>query len=157
MFSSLSKVPITCLASFTSSALVDFGLTGSDSLRQRYNVMLNAPIVTDKLGVRAVGFYRHEEGYLDNVGTGKHNSNTLVDWGGRAIALWRPTDRLSIRLLGSFEDSDPKDSSLTSPSLGREKRISDQPDRFTGKQTIIDTAGQVERFQKRLERQTRAS
>jgi len=27
---------------------------------------------------------------------------------------------------------------------------------FTGKQTIIDTAGQVERFQKRLERSTRA-
>ena len=26
---------------------------------------------------------------------------------------------------------------------------------FTGKQTIIDTAGQVERFQKRLERQVR--
>src|ERR687889_7098 len=28
---------------------------------------------------------------------------------------------------------------------------------FTGKQTIIDTAGQVERFQKRLERQVRSS
>ena len=28
---------------------------------------------------------------------------------------------------------------------------------FTGKQTIIDTAGQVERFQKRLERQARPS
>ena len=27
---------------------------------------------------------------------------------------------------------------------------------YTGKQTIIDTAGQVERFQKRLERSTRA-
>ena len=27
---------------------------------------------------------------------------------------------------------------------------------FTGKQTIVDTAGQVERFQKRLERQVRA-
>ena len=27
---------------------------------------------------------------------------------------------------------------------------------FTGKQTIIDTAGQVERFQKRLERSSRA-
>ena len=27
---------------------------------------------------------------------------------------------------------------------------------FTGKQTIIDTAGQVERFQKRLERQARS-
>ena len=27
---------------------------------------------------------------------------------------------------------------------------------FTGKQTIIDTAGQVERFQRRMERQARA-
>jgi len=27
---------------------------------------------------------------------------------------------------------------------------------YTGKQTIIDTAGQVERFQRRLERQVRA-
>jgi large subunit ribosomal protein L31 len=27
---------------------------------------------------------------------------------------------------------------------------------FTGKQTIVDTAGQVERFQRRLERQARA-
>ena len=27
---------------------------------------------------------------------------------------------------------------------------------YTGKQTIVDTAGQVERFQKRLERQARA-
>jgi outer membrane receptor protein involved in Fe transport len=126
------------LGGYDWSGLVDFGLTGSDSLRQRYNLMLNAPIVRDKFGVRAVGFYRHEDGYLDNVGTGKHNSNTLVDWGGRAIALWRPTDRLSIRILGSYEDSDPKDSSLTSPSLGREKRVSDQPDRFTGKQTILN-------------------
>ncbi|RHW19283.1 TonB-dependent receptor [Sphingomonas gilva] len=126
------------LNDFDVSALVDLGLTGSDSLRQRYNLMVNVPVVTDKLAIRAVGFYRDEEGYLDNVGTGVHNSNTLIDWGGRAIILWRPTDRLSVRLLGSYEDSDPKDSSLTSPSLGREKRVSDQPDRFTGKQTIFN-------------------
>ena len=124
------------LNDFDRSALVDIGLTGSDSLRQRYNLMLNLPLVNDKLAIRGVGFYRHEEGYLDNVGTGVHNSNTLKDWGGRLIALWKPSDRLSIRLLGSYEDSDPKDSSLTSPSLGREKRVSDQPDRFTGKQAI---------------------
>jgi outer membrane receptor protein involved in Fe transport len=126
------------LSHFDRSALVDIGLTGSDSLRQRYNVMVNVPIVDDKLAIRGVGFYRHEEGYLDNVGTGVHNSNTLVDYGGRMIALWKPNDRLSVRLLGSYENSDPKDSSLTSPSLGREKRISDQPDRFTGKQTILN-------------------
>jgi iron complex outermembrane receptor protein len=126
------------LQDFDVSALADLGLTGSDSFRQRYNMMVNVPLVNDTLAVRAVGFYRHEEGYLDNVGTGKHNSNTLVDYGGRVIVLWAPSDKLSVRLLGSYENSDPKDSSLTSPSLGREKRISDRPDRFTGKQTILN-------------------
>lgn len=126
------------LTNFDRSALVDLALTGSDSFRQRYNLMVNVPLVDYTLALRVVGFYRDEEGYLDNVGTGVHNSNTLIDYGGRAILLFKPTDRLSIRLLGSYENSDPKDSSLTSPSLGREKRTSDQPDRFTGKQTIAN-------------------
>ncbi len=126
------------LNDFDVSALADIGLTGSDSVRQRYNLMVNLPVVTDKLAIRAVGFYRNEDGYLDNVGTGVRNANKLIDYGGRLVALWQPTDRLSIKLLGSYENSDPKDSSLTSPSLGREKRTSDQPDRFTGKQTIFN-------------------
>lgn len=113
------------------AAQAEFGLTGSDSFRQRYNGMFNTPLVEDKLGLRVVGFYRHEEGYLDNVGTGKHNTNTLEDWGGRAIMLWEPTDDLSVRFLTSFEDSEPKDSSLIAPALGREKRRSDRPDLFT--------------------------
>jgi iron complex outermembrane receptor protein len=85
------------------SALVDLGLTGSDSFRQRYNLMVNVPLVEDKLALRVRRFLPHEEGYLDNVGTGVHNSNTLIDWGGRATLLWKPTDRLSIKLLGSYE------------------------------------------------------
>lgn len=123
------------LTGFDASTLVDFGLTGSDSWRQRYNGMVNIPLVNDKLGLRVVGFYRHEDGYLDNVGTHVHNSNTLVDWGGRAILLWTPTDRLAVKLLVSHEKSNPEDSSLISPSLGREKRISDRPDLFVGKLT----------------------
>ncbi len=120
------------------AVLVDFGLTGSDSFRQRYNAMVNVPLVEDRLALRAVGFYRHEEGYLDNVGTGERNSNTLVDYGGRLVLKWQPTDRLAVKLLGSYEYSNPKDSSLTSPSLGRNKRVSDEPDRFTGKQAIAN-------------------
>ena len=126
------------LNDFDTAALVDLGLTGSDSVRQRYNAMVNVPLVEDKLALRVVGFYRDEEGYLDNVGTGIHNSNTLIDYGGRATLLWKPTERLSIKLLGSYEYSNPKDSSLTSPSLGRNKRVSDEPDRFTGKQLIAN-------------------
>jgi outer membrane receptor protein involved in Fe transport len=120
------------LRKFDAAGQVDFGLTGSDSLRQRYNLMLNTPLVEDELALRVVGFYRHEEGYLDNVGTGIHNSNTLESWGGRAILQWKPAEQMSVRLLVSREDSNPRDSSLTSPSLGREKRISDRPDLYSG-------------------------
>src|SRR3546814_9544961 len=121
------------LTKFDVAGLADLGLTGSDSFRQRYNAMVNAPLVEDQLALRVVGFYRHEEGYLDNIGTGVHNSNTLKDWGGRGTLLWEPTDRLAIKLLASYEDSYPEDSSLTAPQLGREKRSSDRPDIFSGK------------------------
>ncbi|MCM8731648.1 TonB-dependent receptor [Hephaestia sp. GCM10023244] len=126
------------LTKFDVAGLADLGLTGSDSFRQRYNAMINVPLVEDQLALRVVGFYRHEEGYLDNIGTGVHNSNTLKDWGGRAALLWAPTDRLAIKLLASYEDSYPEDSSLTAPQLGREKRNSDRPDIFSGKIAIYN-------------------
>lgn len=126
------------LQEFEGKALADIGITGADSLRQRYNLMLNTPLIEDKLALRVVGFYRDEEGYIDNVGTGVSNSNTLENWGGRAIMLWEPTDRLSIKLLASYEDSNPEDSSLVSPSLGRYTRVSDRPDLFVGELTTFN-------------------
>ena len=120
------------LTRFDASAQVDVGDTpDGGALRQRYDSMVNIPLITDTLGLRVVGFYRNEDGYLDNVGTHVKDSNALVDSGGRAILLWQPTERFNIRLLASYEDSDPKDASLTSPSLGDLKRISTIPDQYT--------------------------
>ncbi|NEX91803.1 TonB-dependent receptor [Caulobacter sp. 17J65-9] len=124
------------LDEFDASMLVDLGLVGEDSsLRQRYNAMVNVPIVDDKLALRVVGFYRDEEGYIDNLGTGIKNSNTLKDWGYRANLLWQPTDRLSIKFLASYENSNPEDASLVNPALGLDKRISDRPDLYVGELT----------------------
>ena len=125
------------LDEFGGSALIDLGLTGSDSFRQRYNAMINIPLINDRVALRAVGFYRHEEGWVDNVGTGIRNANTLDDIGGRAILLARPTDRLSVRLLFSYENSEPEDSALTNPNLGEYVRRSDRPDLFHGR--LINT------------------
>jgi outer membrane receptor protein involved in Fe transport len=122
-------------SAFDASALVDFGVTGSDSLRQRYNAMVNLPLVQDRLALRVVGFLRDEEGYIDNIGTGRANANTLDAWGGRASLLWTPTERLSVKLLASHEDSRPRDSSTVSPALGEDIRVSDRPDLFQGKLT----------------------
>jgi iron complex outermembrane receptor protein len=120
---------------FDAAVLADLGLTGSESVRQRYNGMINIPLVTDKLALRAVGFYRNEDGYIDNLGTGKKNSNSLEAWGGRVSLLWEASDRLSIKLLASHEDSHPNDASLVNPVRGRDKRFTDRPDLFTGELT----------------------
>jgi len=118
---------------FDASVLADLGMIGGDSLRQRYNGMINVPLVQDKLAVRAVGFYRNEEGYIDNVGlTARKNSNDLDAWGGRVSLLWNASDRTSIKLLASREVSKPRDSSTISPALGHDKRVSDRPDLFQG-------------------------
>ncbi|WP_429912235.1 TonB-dependent receptor [Glycocaulis sp.] len=123
------------LNTFEASVLGDIGVTGSSSIRQRYNAMVNMPLVEDQLALRVVGFLRNEEGYVNNIGTGINNADTLEAWGGRATLLWQPTDRLSLRFLVSREESNPQDSSLTNPLLGRDVRISDRPDRFTGELT----------------------
>jgi outer membrane receptor protein involved in Fe transport len=49
------------LVEFDSTVLVDWGMTDGDSFRQRYNGMVNIPIVDDQLAIRLVGFFRDEE------------------------------------------------------------------------------------------------
>jgi len=127
------------LTNFDASALVDLGYTpDSSAKRQRYDGMVNIPLVTDTLGLRIVSFYRNEDGYVDNVGTRVNDSNSLIDAGGRAILLWKPTDRFSVRLMGSYENSDPKDASLTNPRLGDFERFSSRPDLYTAKTQIYN-------------------
>ncbi len=123
------------LDEFQASASVDIGLTGSSSVRQRYNAMINLPIMTDQLGLRVTGYYRNEDGWIDNIGTGIKDSNSLEAYGGRAILLMRPSDRMTVKLLASYENSKPADSALTNPALGRFVRRSDRPDLFQGKLT----------------------
>lgn len=126
------------LDEFQYSVLGDIGVVGDDSLRQRYNAMINIPVIEDEAALRLVGFYRNEEGWIDNIGTGIENANTLVNWGGRAIFLVKPTDRLSMRILASYEDSQPEDASLFRPQLGMHVRDTVRPDRFTSQQSTFN-------------------
>ena len=122
------------LYDFEGSVLADIGLTGSDSLRQRYNAVLNVPISEGKVGLRTVGFYRNEDGWVNNLSTGIENSNSLESFGIRSTLLVEPTDRFSVKFLVSYEESNPDDSSLINPLRGadRETRFSDRGDRFQG-------------------------
>ncbi|WP_417484723.1 TonB-dependent receptor [Maricaulis salignorans] len=122
------------LENFDAEILVDYGVTDGDAFRQRYNGMVNLPLVEGELGLRVVGFFRDEEGWVDNIGTGVENANTLTNYGGRAILLWEPTPEASVRLMALHETSEPEDSQLINPALGtdRDQRQTRRPDIFSG-------------------------
>ncbi|WP_370177890.1 TonB-dependent receptor [Alteriqipengyuania sp.] len=115
---------------FEASALVDLGYTEEGGLRQRYNGMINIPIAEDTMAFRAVGYYRNEDGWVDNIGTGIDDANSLEAYGIRAAVLIEPTDRFSVKLSVNKEVSKPADSSLTNPALGTYVRRTDRPDEF---------------------------
>ena len=123
------------LDDFEASFSADLALTGSNSVRQRYNAMINIPIMSDELGLRATGYYRNEDGWVNNIGTGVNNSNSLEAYGGRVSLMMQPSDRTKVRLLASYEKSKPADSGLTNPNLGEYVRLSDRPDLFQGELT----------------------
>ncbi len=107
---------------FDAAASVDFGLTKSDSFRQRYNAMVNIPLVDDRLAVRAVGYYRNEDGYMDNIRQSVENSDSNEDWGFRSSLRWNATDRLTATFGVVHENAQPNDNSLYNPDLGKFKR-----------------------------------
>jgi iron complex outermembrane receptor protein len=67
-----------------------------------YNVAgaINAPVVSDKIAVRASGYYSHDGGYIDNVALGEKNVGRARIYGGRLDVQFHPTDDLSIRVSG---------------------------------------------------------
>ncbi|HWK36809.1 TonB-dependent receptor [Sphingomonas sp.] len=68
------------------------------------SAVVNAPLVTDKVAVRASGYYSRDGGYFDNVVTGEKNVDRGEVYGGRVDLLAAPTDALSIRLTGFAQD-----------------------------------------------------
>jgi iron complex outermembrane receptor protein len=72
-------------------------------------VMLNVPLVEDRLAIRGVFTYRDDGGYIHNIGTGEKNSNETLVRGGRLEVLWAPTDGTRINYLFLRQLEDTKD------------------------------------------------
>jgi iron complex outermembrane recepter protein len=71
-----------------------------------YNVSaaVNIPI-TDTFAVRASGFSREEPGYVENARTGQQGINKAEIAGTHLSALWRPSERFSLKLSALFQDN----------------------------------------------------
>ena len=76
---------------------------------------IGGPLVEDKIGFRASGYYRHEGGYIDRVpfyanrGTAEENSNSRGVTVGNAALTFAPTDSLKITPTVFFQKVDRDD------------------------------------------------
>jgi iron complex outermembrane receptor protein len=92
--------------------------------------MFNAPVVTDKLGVRVVGYYRSEPGYLDNIGLGRDGSSDLLVRGARLSAIWTPTESTKVSWLSLYQDAWTPDFGYRHTDLGELTRSTAVPEQF---------------------------
>ena len=96
---------------FDYSLSTDFGST-SGALRQRYNAMVNIPLA-ENAALRLVGYYRDEEGWFENTGTGVDGADQLDEHGFRASLRWLASDNLTATLSAVYQKSEPEDLSLS--------------------------------------------
>ena len=68
-------------------------------------VMVNLPIIRDKLAVRVVALQRYDAGYIDNLGTGKSGTNDLRTRGLRGSIVATPAEGATITYLSTYQDS----------------------------------------------------
>ena len=59
--------------------------------------------VNDTTAIRVAGFYRSEDGHIDNLFPGGTDSNDVETFGGRLTVFSEPTDRLTLKGLVSYE------------------------------------------------------
>lgn len=60
------------------------------------NGMINIPVVSDKIDIRATGFYKRNDGYIDNTWLNVKNINDQESYGGRILVRIKPTSKLTI-------------------------------------------------------------
>lgn len=99
--------------------LTQDGAVGGDGA-----VVVNVPLATDRLALRAVAYRTVEGGYIDDVRRGLHDINRNIITGYRAALRWRPDDAWTIDLTAVGQDLDSRDGQYTLRGEGDLERSS---------------------------------
>ena len=93
--------------------------TQGGGLSDQLEGMINAPIVTDQLGVRAMVYQDVEGGYIDNIDLHQAQIDRTVRTGGRAYARADIDPTLTVTVGGAYQSIFSNDTQYIVPSLGR--------------------------------------
>jgi iron complex outermembrane recepter protein len=84
-------------------------------LGYNYRGSLNVPL-TDDFAIRASAFARQDPGYIDNPVLGVNGVNEDHGSGGHLVALWRPSDAVSVKLNALYQVIDGDGTSDVTPN-----------------------------------------
>jgi len=90
---------------FAASAKGQLATIDHGGTTRTLDAMVNVPVVEDVFAIRAVGFYKHNAGFIDNITTGENNANYEVSKGGRIAARLTPGDSTTIDALVFYQKS----------------------------------------------------
>ena len=95
-----------------------FAIKGGDGLGWGAQVMVNVPIVEDKLAVSGSFAWRSTPGWVDSVNNAAlKDQNDYEQRGGRVALLWQPTPELSVKLSGIWQSLDSEGNALYAADL----------------------------------------
>lgn len=75
--------------------------------------MINAPLASDKLALRAVAYWRRDGGWVDNVATGEKDQNSSESYGGRVMLGAQLSERLHVLATVGYQHDDPDDAAYS--------------------------------------------
>jgi outer membrane receptor protein involved in Fe transport len=83
----------------------DVNVLNNGQFGTKLRASLTTPLITDTLGIRISGFYRHDAGSIDQLGpVARNNANSGNDYGFKAAIRWKAAPNLTIDLNGSLDD-----------------------------------------------------
>lgn len=94
------------LSAYSGSLEAAGGEVSGGGASYRSNLIANVPLIPGTLGLRLVGGYEREGGWIDNAFTGRSDVNGLVTKSVRAALRALPNDRLELSLLFLHQQND---------------------------------------------------
>ena len=83
----------------------DFNTVDNGSGGVKVRGSISTPLIDEVLGVRASAYYRHDSGFIDDVGYGGNGQGRDNNRGGRLSLLYKPVEALSIRLNATVQEN----------------------------------------------------
>ncbi|MDZ3833112.1 MAG: TonB-dependent receptor [Sphingopyxis sp.] len=115
-----------------------FAIQGASKAGTALRGGVNAPLITDQLGLTWSGFYRSLPGYIDNVALGTKNVNSGEEYGGRVSLLWKAADDFSLRMSAQIHRSKANDLSVVTYTGFAPVNTADGANIIIGRQGVGD-------------------